>query len=137
MILGEVTALVLGDHLGQGYREMTAWGIGKLLLGRMLVAKSYIKTPHRKEKRTAQRVISHKTGKMASNQSARPQKTLTDPEATLDLHVLVPKDRQEIEFTSFAQSTAMTKSIICLMNFFYKAGLHEDFHYSNIWWDRE
>ncbi|KAL5460159.1 hypothetical protein EMCRGX_G033587 [Ephydatia muelleri] len=55
---------------------------------------------------------------MSKNQFERLQKALTDPETTLDL--LVPEERKEMEFLSFAKSTALTKRIICVMNF-YKA----------------
>ena len=55
---------------------------------------------------------------MSKNQFERLQKALTDPETTLDL--LVPEERKGMEFLSFAKSTALTKRIICLMNF-YKA----------------
>ena len=55
---------------------------------------------------------------MSKDQFERLQKALTDPETTLDL--LVPEERKEMEFLSFAKSTALTKGIICVMNF-YKA----------------
>ena len=55
---------------------------------------------------------------MSENQFDRLQKALTNPVATLDL--LVPENRKEMEFVSFAKSTALTKHIICLMNY-YKA----------------
>ena len=70
--------------------------------------------------------------------------------------MLVPEDRNEMEIISIAMSTAMTKSIICLLNF-YKAVLKasnptyrsylaaQAKEWSNnivststiLWWDRE
>ena len=74
---------------------------------------------HRREKRAAQTVSDWEAyNVMSMNQFERLQKALTDPETTLDL--LVPEERKEMEFLSFAKSTALTKRIICVMNF-YKA----------------
>ena len=74
---------------------------------------------HRREKRAAQTVSDWEVyNVMSKNQFERLQKALTDPETTLDL--LVPEERKEMEFLSFAKSTVLTKRIICVMNF-YKA----------------
>ena len=64
---------------------------------------------HRREKRAAQRVSDWDAYKAISeNQFDRLRKALTDPVAILDL--LVPEDRKEMEFVSFAKSTALTQA---------------------------